>query len=152
VTTWEALLDVFPSLAELQGASTSDIAQIDGFADKSAAQIVQGLKAKASEIKALLKVGVTPKPWKSRAASGGVLGGKTIAITGALSRPRAAIEEMIKAAGGKPASSVSAKTFALVSNEGDSQSSKMKKAKELGIPVWSEAELLKKLGLDDKAF
>lgn len=146
ITTWEKLLDHFPTLAALRAASEGDIAGVEGFAAKSAGQIVVGLKAKQTEIESLLKAGVTPQMWQARAApSDSPLFGKTIAITGALSRPRDEIEAMIKAAGAKPATSVSAKTFALVTNDADSGSAKMKKAQELGIPVWSEAALITKL-------
>jgi DNA ligase (NAD+) len=36
---------------------------------------------------------------------------------------------------------VSKNTFALVTNDTDTGSSKMKKARELGIPVWDEEKL-----------
>lgn len=143
VTTWEKLLAEFPDWDAMLGATAAQIEAIDGFAEKSAAQIADGLKAKAPLMKALLAVGVQPvfTPPSAR-ANRGPLQGKSIAITGALQRPRAEIEDMIKAAGGKPASAVSKKTFALVTNELDSTSSKMQKARELNIPIWSEEQLL----------
>lgn len=42
--------------------------------------------------------------------------------------------------------SVSGKTTYLVSNDGDSNSSKTKKAKELGVPVLSEEEFVAQFG------
>jgi DNA ligase (NAD+) len=70
------------------------------------------------------------------------LAGKQFVITGSLSRPRDEIEKVIREAGGKTGSSVSKNTFALVTNDTDTGSSKMKKAKELGIPIWSEDQLM----------
>jgi DNA ligase (NAD+) len=72
----------------------------------------------------------------------GTLTGRQFVITGSLSRPREEVEKDIRNAGGKTSSSVSKNTFALVTNDTDSSSSKMKKAKELGIPIWSEDQLL----------
>ena len=67
----------------------------------------------------------------------GPLDGKTLVVTGTLegfTRPEA--EEAIRAAGGKPAGSVSKKTDYLVA--GESAGSKLAKAQELGVPVLDE--------------
>ncbi len=72
------------------------------------------------------------------AAPTGPLAGKTIVVTGSLEgfdRPGA--EEAIRAAGGKPAGSVSKKTDYVVA--GESAGSKLAKAQELGVPVLDEA-------------
>lgn len=142
--TWEKIIEHFPTLEAIQGLSVADLVEIEGFAEKSAEQIVAGLKDRKPTIKHLLKVGVNPVVQKAKFAPGeGPLAGKQFVITGALSMPRETIEKMIREAGGKAGSSVSKNTSALVTNEGESTSSKMKKAKELGIPVWTEDKLLK---------
>jgi DNA ligase (NAD+) len=143
-TSWEKLLEHFRDMAALQSATEADIAKVDGFAETSAKQICQGLRSKKSLIEALQAVGVR---WSIAASSSGagVLSGMTFVITGALSQPRAAVEKQIKAAGGKLGSAVSSATTALITNETDSTSSKMIKAKKLGIPVWNEAELTRRL-------
>ena len=69
--------------------------------------------------------------------SSGPLEGKTLVVTGTLegfTRPEA--EEAIRAAGGKPAGSVSKKTDYLVA--GESAGSKLAKAQEIGVPVLDE--------------
>jgi DNA ligase (NAD+) len=76
----------------------------------------------------------------------GPLSGQQFVITGALSRPRSEIEEMIKLAGGKTSSSVSKHTSALITEEPESNSSKMKKARELGVPIWGEKQLVAAIG------
>ena len=75
------------------------------------------------------------------------LEGKTFVITGKLalgSRDKA--KEMIEAAGGKVASAVSGKTDYLVNNDSTSESAKNKKAKELGVQIITEQELLEMIG------
>lgn len=73
------------------------------------------------------------------------LSGKTFVITGSLNtfENRDAAKEYIEALGGKVVGSVSAKTSYLVNNDINSTSGKNKKAKELGIPIITEEELLK---------
>ena len=75
----------------------------------------------------------------------GPLTGMTVVVTGTLpTLSREEAEARVRMAGGKPAGSVSAKTSLVVA--GESAGSKLDKAKELGIPVISEAELLTRLG------
>lgn len=141
--TWEKIIENVPTLEAIQAMTAAELQEIEGFAEKSAEQIVAGLKDRSLVIKNLLKVGVTPVVQKAKFAPGeGPLAGQQFVITGALSMPRESIEKMIRDAGGKAASSVSKNTTALVTNEQDSGSSKMKKAKDLGIPVWTEDALL----------
>ncbi len=72
------------------------------------------------------------------------LAGKTFVLTGTLpTLKRDAARDMIEAAGGKVAGSVSKKTDFVVA--GEEAGSKLEKALELGVPVIDEAELLKLL-------
>ena len=75
------------------------------------------------------------------------LSGKTFVITGDvhLFRNRAELQALIEKEGGKALSSVSAKTSYLINNDALSQSSKNKKAKELGIPVLTEEQFMELL-------
>lgn len=74
-----------------------------------------------------------------RAAAGGVLAGKTIVVTGTLSRySRDQIYELITQHGGRPANSVSRHTDFVIA--GEKAGSKLDKARELGVPVLSEDE------------
>ena len=72
------------------------------------------------------------------------LEGKTFVITGSLNSfaNRDELKKLIEDRGGKVAGSVSAKTSYLINNDVMSNSSKNKKAKELGIPIVSEEEFL----------
>lgn len=73
------------------------------------------------------------------------LSGKTFVITGSLERfaNRDALKEYIEKSGGKAAGSVSKNTDYLINNDVTSNSSKNKKARELGIPILSEEDFMK---------
>lgn len=75
------------------------------------------------------------------------LDGKTFVITGSLCHftNRDEVKERIESLGGKVSGSVSAKTYALVNNDINSNSSKNKKAKELGVQIITEEQLLELL-------
>jgi DNA ligase (NAD+) len=78
-------------------------------------------------------------------ASGGPLAGKTYVLTGTLpTLARARATEMIEEAGGRVAGSVSKKTDAVVA--GEEAGGKLEKARELGVEIIDESELLRRLG------
>lgn len=76
-----------------------------------------------------------------------VFEGMTFVITGSLEHftNRKELQEAIEKRGGKATGSVTAKTTYLINNDTMSNSSKNKKAKELGIPIISEEDFLKLL-------
>ncbi len=78
---------------------------------------------------------------------GGKFAGLTFVITGTLNHfeNRKKLQEVIEAEGGKASGSVTSKTAYLINNDTSSNSSKNKKAKELGIPIISEEEFLNML-------
>lgn len=80
-------------------------------------------------------------------SQGKALDGKTFVITGSLEqfKNRDQLTSLIETNGGKVAGSVSSKTSYLINNDSTSSSGKNKKAKELGIPVITEAEFIELL-------
>ena len=72
------------------------------------------------------------------------LDGMTFVITGSLEQfaNRSALKEELERAGGKVTGSVTKKTTYLINNDTTSTSSKNKKAKELGIPILTEEEVI----------
>jgi DNA ligase (NAD+) len=94
-------------------------------------------------LRELVEVGVVPERPIVQPAGPGArptvpLDGKTLVVTGTLEGfSRQEAEEAIRAAGGKPAGSISKKTDYLVA--GESAGSKLAKARELGVPVLDEA-------------
>lgn len=84
-------------------------------------------------------------PENQPSESSSALSGKIFCITGTIShyKNRKALQEEIERFGGKTTGSVTTKTSYLINNDKNSNSSKNKKAKELGIPFISEEEFLK---------
>lgn len=77
------------------------------------------------------------------------LAGQVFVITGSVTHfaNRNELKDAIEKLGGKATGSVSAKTTYLINNDVNSNSSKNKKAKELGIPIITEEEFLAISGL-----
>jgi len=155
----------FGSLEALSNATAEQIASIhsigeviaqaayDFFHGETGKEAVAALKAVGIDPK--MKVLPTPKAAEaglfdgtaaaSATSSEQPLAGQSIVVTGTLpTLGRDEIEELILTLGGKAAGSVSKKTAFVVA--GESAGSKLEKAKELGIPVLTEAEFLKKVG------
>lgn len=80
--------------------------------------------------------------------TGHPLSGKVFVVTGSLEQfaNRKALKDYIEEHGGKVAGSVTKKTDYLINNDSQSVSSKNKKAKELGVPVMTEAEFVEQFG------
>lgn len=85
---------------------------------------------------------------EARNKDGGACAGLTFVITGDVHsfKNRDEFKAYVEAQGGKVAGSVSGKTAFLVNNDTESQSSKNRKAKELNIPIISEAEFISRFG------
>ena len=78
------------------------------------------------------------------------LDGKVFVVTGSVEHfaNRKELQALIEAKGGKVTGSVTAKTSYLINNDVTSNSSKNKKAKELGVPIISEMDFLKMVGIE----
>jgi len=134
----------FGTMQALSRASVEEINEIRGIGPRIA-EAVAGFFAEPRNrklIERLEKHGLTMKE-PVAGTVGGPLAGQTYVITGtlpSLSRQRAA--ELIEAAGGHVADSVSKQTTAVV--VGADAGSKLERAKALGIPLIEEAELLRR--------
>jgi DNA ligase (NAD+) len=132
----------YNTLEKILSLDLEKMKSIEGFAEKSSQAFLDSLNRKERLIKELISLGVKAKA--DELASGeGPLQGMKFCITGELSMPRGEFEKLIKQNGGVMVSSVSKNTSYLITNETDSSSSKFVKAKDLGIPIVSEAKLLK---------
>jgi len=78
-------------------------------------------------------------------AAGGVFDGQTFVLTGTMpGLSRAEATRLIEQAGGSVTGSVSKKTTAIVA--GEEPGSKLEKARTLGVAIWTEKDLLQRLG------
>lgn len=80
------------------------------------------------------------------------LAGQTFVITGGLEHfaNRDELKSLIVSLGGKAAGSVSSRTSYLINNDAASNSSKNRRAKELGIKIISESEFLHMIGREPR--
>src|SRR5205085_981635 len=132
--------DALANATEEQLASVHEIGEIiadsvhDFFHNKAGQETVEHLK----------QVGLSPTMEKPVAHTKLPLAGQTIVVTGTLpTLGRTEIEEMIVKLGGKSAGSVSKKTSFLIA--GESAGSKLEKAKQLGVPILTEADFLARI-------
>ncbi|MBR0106597.1 MAG: NAD-dependent DNA ligase LigA, partial [Lachnospiraceae bacterium] len=131
-------------------ADEEELSQIDGVGPVLAAQI-RGYFADpenlalAEELLSIVEIEAPAEP----AQAAEEIAGKVFVITGSLEHfeNRKALQDAIEDAGGKSTGSVSAKTDYLINNDIASTSSKNKKAKELGIPIITEEEVMRMLGM-----
>lgn len=141
-----AIARQFRTLERLMSASKEEIESIDGVGEKIALSVLEFFSnPKTSAIcHQLIDLGVATveSDGSDHAGLEQNLSGKTVVVTGTLSRfTRDEAESAIAARGGKATSSVSSKTFALVVGS-DPGSSKLTKAESLGVPIIDEEQFL----------
>lgn len=140
-TIAELLTLRFHSLEDLSEAKLEELTNIDGIGPKIAGSIIDFFKLRSTKeiINKIKKAGIESP---LRNIKKGKLTGKTLVVTGVLKTlTRNEAEELIRANGGRAASSVSKSTDYVVA--GTDPGSKLKKAKELNIPILTEEEFKK---------
>jgi DNA ligase (NAD+) len=136
----------FGTMQALMEASETAINDVPGVGPAIASAVV-AFFAEPRNIELIGRLGRSGLGFSEPGAAGGdgPLSGRTYVLTGTLptlSRTEAAA--LIEAAGGRVAGSVSRKTDAVVA--GEEAGSKLEKAKELGVEVIDEGELLRRVG------
>lgn len=128
-------------------APSFDWEELDGIGVQTAAKINEFIQTHIDEIRELAnELEFKEDKEDKEPIHSNILNGKVFCITGSLEHftNRDEAKEKIEAAGGKVANNVTAKTDFLVCN-GESNSSKYKKAMQLGISIINEEELIKML-------
>ncbi|MBF0208471.1 MAG: NAD-dependent DNA ligase LigA [Oligoflexia bacterium] len=132
----------FDTLEKIKNLTESQLIKIDSFAEKSSKEFVSSLREKLELIEKLLAHGIVII--KVDKKKGGI-SGKIFCITGELSISRDQAEKIIRENGGLIVDSVSKKVDFLITNNKNSNSTKLKKAKERGTSIISEEEFMKLL-------
>ena len=130
----------FKTLDNIMSASMESLAEIEDVGQVIAKNIFDFFRDEENlqEIDRLFDLGVKIKEMDNLKSD--KLKGRTIVITGTLSKPRAEFEKMIESHGGKLSSSISAKTDYLLL--GENAGSKLEKAQSLNIKILSEEEFV----------
>ena len=146
-TTAKAIMRHFESLHALAGADYETLTAIQDVGPTTAQSIVSFFEQEENRcmLQRLTEAGVNMIAKKEEGASD-VFAGLTFVITGTLPNlDRKEAQALIEKNGGKVTGSVSKKTDYLLA--GEAAGSKLTKAGELGIPVISEEELYKMIGI-----
>ena len=132
--------------SEIESLDEEALRDIDGVGPVMAGDYVrffadEGNKEEIADLLSLLTID------ESFEAAGTSLEGKTFVITGSLQHyaNRKDLKAEIEAEGGKVAGSVSAKTDYLITNDPNSGSSKNRTARELGVTIITENEIMEML-------
>ena len=127
-------------------AGKDELLEIEGIGEVLANSIVEFFKDSKNieNVKSLREVLIFEV---EESAGSDSFAGKVFVITGSLEHftNRNELKELIEKNGGKVSGSVSSKTNFLINNDTTSNSSKNKKAKELGVEIISEEDFLKLL-------
>lgn len=139
------LAERFQSVEALMDATTEQLIEVPEIGPRVAESITMyfSVPANRERIEKMIMLGLAPQHVAT--ATGSRLAGKTVVVTGTLTRfSRDEIHRLIEREGGKPGGSVSSKTAYLIA--GEAAGSKLEKAKSLGVPVLTEDEFLALVG------
>lgn len=127
----------YTSIDKLAAATEADLATIPGLGAVKAGLVVRGLRARAASIQALLDVGVVPVPPEQA----GPLAGLSFCFTGASSRPRAELVQLVEKNGGRVLTGVTKELSYLVIADPESTSTKAVRARRYGTKLITEEQL-----------
>lgn len=144
VNTSRNLAKTFKTIGGVMDATHDQVISIQDIGEITAEGIVGFFKDCRGFVESLHDAGVVPQA-EETGPIGSTLSGKSFVITGTLSQARGDFEKMIAKNGGKIASGVSSKTDYLVAGD-NVGASKTSKARELGVKVIGETELLEMIG------
>jgi DNA ligase (NAD+) len=134
------IVAIAPTIADLDKLTVDDIVKLDGFAETKAKSFVDTWNNRRDEIDELLTYITIIEDVKA----GNALEGQKYCFTGSFKNPsRKEMEQMVADHGGKKASV--GKTLTALVWDGEEDGSKLKKAKELGLPIISQKEFLERL-------
>ena len=145
------LAEEYNEMDKLMAANAADLVAINEIGEKMADAIVTYFSQEEciqliNELKACgVNMSYKGKRKAEAVESDSYFAGKTIVLTGKMEEyGRTEAKELIEALGGNVTGSVSKKTDLVIA--GEDAGSKLKKAQDLGLEIWNEAQLLAELG------
>ncbi|MBR3210680.1 MAG: NAD-dependent DNA ligase LigA [Bacilli bacterium] len=144
--TAKVLAQKFETMENLQKATFEELTAIPDIGDIIAKSMMDYFEEEHNKaiLEELKELGLNMKYLGEKIEEKEDFAGKTFVLTGSLELfTREEAEEKIESLGGKTSSSVSKKTYAVI--VGANPGSKYDKARELGIPIWTEEESKEKL-------
>ncbi len=140
------LAERFRTIDAVMDARTEELIEIHEIGPKVAESMTLyfSVPANRERLEKMQRLGL--RPTHVATATGDRLAGKSVVVTGTLSRySRDEIHKIIEREGGKASGSVSSRTSYLVA--GEAAGSKLEKARSVGVEVLSEDEFLALMGL-----
>jgi DNA ligase (NAD+) len=137
----------YDDIVKMFNAQETDLVCIKGVGEKTAKQIIKGMKSKATVIKNLFDVGITIKQPEKIKVDSNIFAGKSFCFTGRIESinpkteknyTRDEMHAIVKANGGQVEDSVKKGLSYLVQIDPASESSKSKNAKKFDVQIISE--------------
>ncbi len=146
-TTAKSLSRHFGSIDGIISASREELLQVEDIGEKMADSITAYFRvpSNVSLISDLKRLGINFEEKSSGNSKSNKLAGLNIVISGVFSISRDEMKSVIEAHSGKSVSSVTSTTSYLLTGENPGPS-KLQKAKQLGVQIISEAELMAIIG------
>ena len=123
---------------DVENLTKEELLEIDGFGEEMAESVLEFFRVN-HDLVVKLKDLIKPKAPEKKEIKESRFTGKTVVITGTLSRPRDEFKELLESMGAKVTNSVSKKTDFLL--YGENAGSKLEKAKKLGVELLKEEDL-----------
>ena len=112
--------------------------EIEGFGPEMVKSIAEYVRVNREKIEKLIEI-LKPKNPEKKEVKESAFTGKTVVLTGTMSRPRSEIKKILEDVGAKVTNSVSKKTDFVI--YGEDPGSKYDKAVKLGVKLLSEEEM-----------
>jgi len=117
--------------------------EIEGFGPEMVKSIAEYVRVNKEKIEKLIEI-LKPKNPEKKEVKESAFTGKTVVLTGTMSKPRSEIKKILEDLGAKVTNSVSKKTDFVI--YGEAPGSKYDKAVKLGVNILSEEEMWKLIG------
>jgi len=128
---------------EFMELSKEALMALDGFGEEMAESFLEFMRVNRDKVARLLEI-IQPKAPEKRVIVESPFTGKTVVLTGSMSKSRGEIKALLEEMGAKVTGSVSKKTDIVI--YGEDAGSKYEKAKQLGVQLMREDEMWELIG------